>query len=438
MGKIESRAHFAADEAMMDGSSDASLRARSDDEADAKIGSKAEAPEAPIKPDQSAKAPVAPSQPPDAEMEAPVGAERKRRRIRIALFALLPLVLMLGGYFYVTGGATMETDNAYVRADTVSVSTDVVGTVESIAVHDNERVKKGQVLYQLDPLPFKLALEKANGMVGIAKSQLTAQKTAYSDLQAQIRQQQMDITYYERAFARKQSLVKDKYASRAAFDLAQHNLQDAEQKLASLKAQLDGAAAKLDGHPDWPVTKLSGYLYAVAQRDEAARQLRHTTVRAPFGGIVTNVPSLQVGQQLAAGTPAFSLVATDHVWVEANPKETQLTYVKPGQPVTVSVDTYPDFTWHGTVDSISPASASSFAMLPAQNTSGNWVKVVQRIPLRVRIDTPADKPILRAGMSVEIDVDTGHPRGLPQFVRSWFGWLTGDTAKTQASGVSHG
>jgi membrane fusion protein (multidrug efflux system) len=154
----------------------------------------------------------------------------------------------------------------------------------------------------------------------------------------------------------------------------------------------------------------------MAQRDEAARQLDHTVVRAAFAGIVTNVPAIARGKYLAASTTAFYLVASDHVWVDSNPKETQLTYVRIGQPVEVTVDTYPRIKWRGAVESISPASAQQFSLLPAQNTSGNWVKVVQRIPLRVRIDTTdGNEPALRAGMSVEIEVHTGHRRGLPHF-----------------------
>jgi len=160
----------------------------------------------------------------------------------------------------------------------------------------------------------------------------------------------------------------------------------------------------------------------MAQRDEAARQLDHTVVKAPFAGIVTNVPALAPGKYLQASMTAFYLVASDHVWVDANPKETELTNVRAGQPVTVTVDTYPDAKWHGTVESISPAAAQEFSLLPAQNTSGNWVKVVQRIPMRVRLDT-SDKslPPLRAGMSVEVNVDTGHARGLPRFLTALVG-----------------
>jgi membrane fusion protein, multidrug efflux system len=180
--------------------------------------------------------------------------------------------------------------------------------------------------------------------------------------------------------------------------------------------------ARLDGNADIETTKHPQYLQVKAQVDEAQRQLDHTVVRAPFAGTVTNVPAIAPGKYLAASVTAFNLVATEHAWVEAQPKETQMTSVRPGQPVTVTVDTYPGVQWHGTVQSISPAGAQEFQLLPAQNTSGNWVKVVQRIPLRVRVDT-SDKnlPPLRAGMSAEIDVDTGHTRGLPYFLTALFG-----------------
>jgi membrane fusion protein (multidrug efflux system) len=207
-----------------------------------------------------------------------------------------------------------------------------------------------------------------------------------------------------------------------AFDSARRNLVNAQQKLASLDQQLAAIAAKLDGDPNIPVEQHPRYRDAVAQRDEAARQLAHTVVQAPFAGIVTNVPSIAPGKYLQASITAFYLVAADHIWVDSNPKETELTYVRPGQPVTVTVDTYPGAEWHGTVESISPAAAQEFALLPAQNTSGNWVKVVQRIPMRVRLDTSDnDRPPLRAGMSVEVKVDTGHARGLPHFLAALFG-----------------
>jgi membrane fusion protein (multidrug efflux system) len=337
------------------------------------------------------------------------------------MFALLPLALIVGGYFYVTGGAVMSTDNAYVQADMVGLSTDVSGIVREVSVHDNQKVAKGDVLFKLDDLQFRLALERAEAQIGNTRNDLVALQTSYRNMQAQVDQAQKDVDFNMVNFKRQEQLLANNFTPKATFDAARNTLQGSQQKLASLNAQLAGIAANLNGNPDAPIEEHPRYKDAVAARDEAARQLAHTIVRAPFAGIVTNVPSLQPGQYLAAAATAFNIVSTDHVWVQASPKETELTYVKPGQKVTVEVDTFPGQRWAGTVESISPASASSFSLLPAENTSGNWVKVVQRIPMRVRVNNAPGKPTLRVGMSVEVSVDTGHERGLPSFITDLFG-----------------
>ncbi len=354
------------------------------------------------------------------EEPAQTGAAEKKSLRRPLMFALLPVALIVGGYFYVTGGTVMSTDNAYVQADMVGVSTDVSGIVKDVAVHDNQTVAKGDVLFRLDPLQFQLALDRAEAQIGNTKNDLVALQASYRNMQTQVAQAKTDVDFNSVNFDRQQQLLANHFTPQATFDASRNTLQASQQKLASLEQQLAGIAASLNGNPDAAIEDHPRYKDAVAARDEAARQLAHTIVRAPFAGIVTNVPSLQPGQYLAAAAIAFNIVSTDHVWVQASPKETELTYVRPGQTVIITVDTYPGRKWSGIVDSISPASASSFSLLPAENTSGNWVKVVQRIPMRVRVENSPGKPPLRVGMSVVLDVNTGHERGLPSFLTELF------------------
>ena len=330
-------------------------------------------------------------------------------------------MLIAGGYYYVTGGQVMSTDDAYVQAEKVGISTDVSGIVQDVAVKDNQHVEAGQVLYRLDPRQFQIALDNAKANLAQVAMSIEAMKQDYKRMMSDIAAQQAQVDLDQTNYDRNAMLLKTATISQAVFDQARYTLENDKGKLAALQQQTKVQLAKLGGNPDIATTDHPQYRQAQAQVDEAQRQLDHTIVTAPFAGIVTNVPAIAPGKYLAASTTAFFLVDTDHVWVDATPKETELTYVRPGQPVTVTVDMYPDHEWHGVVESVSPAAAQEFSLLPAQNTSGNWVKVVQRVPMRVRLDT-SDKnlPPLRAGMSVEVDVDTGHARGLPHFITSLF------------------
>jgi membrane fusion protein, multidrug efflux system len=359
----------------------------------------------------SRPAPVvhAPSATP-APAHAPPSAGR--RRLRAVLFLLLPVLLIAALLFYALGGGTISTDDAYVEADTVGVSTDVSGVVGQVDVKENQAVTRGQVLYTLRDLQYRYALDRADAQLAATRDHLLALQASYREMQARIAQAQYDLGYSRVQFNRARNLAKVQIVSKTGYDTAHRNLASAQQALASLNEQLAGIAANLNGHPTGPVEQYPQYLSAMAARNEAARELAHTVVRAPFDGIVTSVPSIQPGRYLAASITAFYLVDTDHVWIRANPKETELTYVRPGQTATVTVDTYPGETWRGRVASISPAAAQQFSLLPAQNTSGNWVKVVQRIPVRVAVDTSdRNLPPLRAGMSVEVSIHTGHSRG---------------------------
>jgi membrane fusion protein, multidrug efflux system len=371
--------------------------------------------------------PVTPIAPVDKRAKERTSARDKvrrlgrRDRIRWGLFALLPAVLLATGYYYVTGGQVMSTDDAYVQAEKVGISTDVSGIVQDVAVKDNQQIEAGQVLYRLDPRQFQIALDNAKANLAQVAMSIEAMKQDYKRMMSDTAAQQAQVDLDQTNYDRNAMLLKTATISQAVFDQARYTLENDKGKLAALQQQTKVQLAKLGGDPDIATTDHPQYRQAQAQVDEAQRQLDHTIVTAPFAGIVTNVPAIAPGKYLAASTTAFFLVDTDHVWVDATPKETELTYVRPGQPVTVTVDMYPDHEWHGVVESVSPAAAQEFSLLPAQNTSGNWVKVVQRVPIRVRLDT-SDKnlPPLRAGMSVEVDVDTGHARGLPHFITSLF------------------
>jgi len=381
--------------------------------------------EAPESPRPQPVGPVAPAEK-RAKTRTPAADKvrqlRRRDRMRWALFALLPFALIVGAYFYITGGQVMSTDDAYVQADRVGISTDVSGIVQDVAVKDNQLVAAGQVLYRLDPRQFQIALDNAKANLGQTALSIEAMKQDYKRMVSDVAAQQAQVDLDQVNFDRNAMLLRSATVSQAIYDQTRYALENDRGKLAALREQAQMQLAKLGGDPDIAVTQHPQYWQAQAQVDEAQRQLDHTVITAPFAGTVTNVPAIAPGKYLAASTTAFFLVDTDHVWVEATPKETELTYVRPGQAVIVTVDTYPDFEWHGVVESVSPAAAQEFSLLPAQNTSGNWVKVVQRVPMRVRLDT-SDKnlPPLRAGMSVIVDVDTGHARGIPHFLTGLFG-----------------
>jgi membrane fusion protein (multidrug efflux system) len=359
--------------------------------------------------------------PPSLPDAAPPPKKRRSRRdwVRWGLFGLLPIVLVIGAIWYVTGGQIMSTDDAYVDAQKVGIATDVAGIVKDVDVTDNQHVAAGQVLYRLDPRQFQIALDNAKANLAQTALTVDAMKQDYTRMLSDAAAEQAQVTLDQTNYDRDATLLRSGTVSQAIFDQAKSSLDTDKSKLQSLRQQAQVQLAKLGGNPDVPTPQHPQYLQAQAQVDEAQRQLDHTIVKAPFAGIVTNVPSIAPGKYLAASATAFFLVDTDHAWVAANPKETQLSYVRAGQPATVTIDAYPDVQWHGTVESVSPAAAEEFSLLPAQNTSGNWVKVVQRVPMRIRLDKAGnDFPALRPGMSAEVDVDTGHARGFPHL----FNW----------------
>lgn len=337
---------------------------------------------------------------------------RSRRLRPILMLGGIAVVAIGSGYFWLNGGRYVSIDNAYVRADKLALATDVSGIIAEVPVKEGQEVKQGDVLFRLDDRKFRIALQSAQAELAETALQLGASKRDYDRMLKDVAAKEAQVSSDQARFNRTAGLVNRGDVSRQAYDDARYQLAANQQAVSSLEVAAQVQLAKLGGNPAADVSSMPTYLKAQAAVAEAQREFDHATVRAPMDGIVTGVANAQPGLYLAASNAAFGLVSTDHMWIEANPKETELTYVKPGNPVSVTVDTYPGRTWQGEVDSIAPASGSEFSILPAQNSSGNWVKVVQRITMRVRIDRKPSDPPLRAGMSVEADVDTGHTRSL--------------------------
>jgi membrane fusion protein, multidrug efflux system len=345
-----------------------------------------------------------------------IAAAQSRRRFgRATLRPLLMLggiVLVIAGsaYYWLTGGRYVSIDDAYVRAAKEVIATDVSGIVLSVNVHEGQRVNKGDVLLQLDPQPFKIALAGATAQRNGLLSTLDAEKLDYQRMLHDVRVKEAQVESDQANFDRYANLVKGGGVTKLEFDDARFKLMADKRAADALRVAAAVALTKLGGDPNVDSRTQNDYLQAAARVDELQRQLNHTVIYAPFSGIVTQVETIQPGMYLAAATAAFGLVSDERMWVEANPKETELTHVKPGDKVTVTVDTYPGRVWKGEVESIAPVSGSEFSVLPAQNTSGNWVKVVQRIPVRITVERDPSDPPLRAGMSVIAEIDTGHKR----------------------------
>lgn len=298
------------------------------------------------------------------------------------------------------------------------VTTDVSGLVKSVDVHEGQSVKAGQLLFQIDPLQFQIALDNAKANLHQVALTVQSMKDDYQDMLSSVAAQKAQVALDRVTNERNATLLSGDNVPRQTYDQSRYTLQLDQAKLTSLQQQAQVQLAKLAGDPNIPVEQHPLYRQAKAQVDEAQRQLDHASVRAPFAGIVTQVDALQPGTYLVAQTAALTetgaiaLVSSDDVWVTAQMKETDLTYVKLGDPVDISVDAYPGRTFSGVVQSVSPASGSQFSVIPAENSSGNWVKVVQRIPIKIVIKRTPGAPVLRSGMSVYVDIDTGHRRAL--------------------------
>lgn len=337
-------------------------------------------------------------------------APRKRRGRRLAIMLAVPVVLLVGGgYFWLTGGRYEGTDNAYVQQTIVSLSPDISGRIVEVDVHENQTVQMGAVLFRIDPEPFKIALNQAEASLAAARLNVEQLRVSYQMAEEQLKAAQDTLEIRQRAQQRTTSLADKGFSTQAATDNSLLALQQAQAAVDTAQKSVAAAKAALGGDPKIATEDHPSVRAARAAVESAQRNLDKTTVTAPTEGVVSQVSNLNTGQFVSAGSTIASLVDTSSSWIEANYKETQLGSIKVGQPADIHIDAYPAANLHGTVSSIGAATGSEFSLIPAQNATGNWVKVVQRIPVRIDL-TDAPDLALRSGMSAEVTVDTGKSR----------------------------
>jgi len=347
--------------------------------------------------------------------ESPVRFDPIRFR-RLAMIGVPALVVLVGATLYLMGDRYIDTDDAYAKADYASVTPGASGDVTEVLVMENQTVTKDQPLLKISSDVYRIGLAGADAQMATARNTIESDRAQYRQKVEALAMAETDAAFAERELKRQSSLAASNNVSISRLDEARHAYESAVQKIDILKQEEAEFLAKLQGNPDLPTEQYAGYQAAVARRAAVEYELSRTTVLAPFDGVVSHLP--KPGDYGRVGVPLLNIVATSHVWVEANFKETELTYMQPGQPADVSVDAYPGHVFRGHVESIAQASGSEFALLPAQNSTGNWIKVVQRIPVRIAIDQqPGDGGhVLRSGMSVVAEVDTGYRR-----ISRWFG-----------------
>jgi membrane fusion protein (multidrug efflux system) len=352
---------------------------------------------------------------PDAKSKTPRKSGRlarlSRKRLRMILLVALPAIALLAGIgFYLSGGRYISTDNAYIGAQKVLITPDVSDKIIHVAVVEGQHVKPGDELFTLDPIPYRLALEQAQAKLAGARSAYDKLKTTLSSLTTLVELAKKNIEFKQRDVDRKLSLVKSQAGSQADVDTAGAALVTAQLQAQFATQQRNITLSQLLGDRNLPLEKFPEYAQAKAALDQAQRDFNHTVVRAPIAGTATQVDNIQVGRFVAAGTPILSVIDDGAPWVDANPKETDITYLRVGQKASLAVDSFPDHTFQGTVIAVSPGTGAQFSILPPQNATGNWVKVVQRVPVRIAFDKDEDTHLLRAGMSVNVEIDTGHSR----------------------------
>lgn len=348
------------------------------------------------------------------------------RSVRVLLLVVVPLVAVAAAfYIYATGGQEAETDNAYVKANIVPISSAVTGRVIQVMAHDNEAVAAGTVLFRLDPQPYQIAMDGAKARMEVIRTDVQSMRAEYRATLQEAEEARSRIDFLEKQLVR-QEYLKEKGMTRGdTYDEARQAVIGAKSRLENIRERTNRVLANLSGDPNLPPERSPRYAEARAAYDAADLDMTRSFIKAPFTGVVSNM-KLQVGEYVEKGAPMFSLIDSGPVWIEANFKETQLTYMVVGQPAKVIADAYPDREFTAFVETIASATGAEFAVLPPQNATGNWVKVVQRVPVRIKVEqTPGQPQQLRAGMTVNVSVDTGRPRGLPRVVQKMVddGWL---------------
>lgn len=360
--------------------------------------------------------PVPPSTPPSTPPASttanePVNVVKARPGLtRIIFLYLLPALLVIAtAAFFIIGTQFVKTENAYTKTDIISISSQVSAPIIQVLVAENQAVEDGDLLYLLDDEAFRIRLLEVKATLEDKRRDVETLKAGYREKLTALAVAQSDAAFAEREFRRQSELVSSRVVSEAGFDRARHNLDKARQQVTLVTQDLARTLVSLGGDPDLPVENHPGVIEAQAKVERAELDLARTRVRSTMTGVASKVPN--EGDYARSGFPSMSIVGTDGIWIEANFKETQLTYVERGQPVIIKVDAFPGWEWEGYVDSIASATGSEFSILPAMNTSGNWVKVVQRLTVRVKVEPRGDEPVLRAGLSTHVAIDTGVRRG---------------------------
>ncbi|HSG75057.1 MAG TPA: HlyD family secretion protein [Burkholderiales bacterium] len=342
-------------------------------------------------------------------------ARRARGLLRVVLLLGVPIAAVAAAlHYYAEGGRHVETDNAYVKAHIIAVSAEVAGRATEVAVRDNQAVDAGQLLFRIDPAPFEVAVAQADAQLANMRTEVETLRAEHRVALAEAAEAEERIRFLTVQLERQRRLRERGMVREEAYDEARYNLDEARARLASVRERAARVLAGLGGDPKLPAARHPRVLAAQAARDAAALELARTRVHAPAAGTVSNL-RLQAGEHVARGTPVFSLVQAGERWIEANFKETQLTHMRVGQTARVVADAFPGADWQVRVSAIAPATGAEFALLPPQNATGNWVKVVQRVPVHFALE-PADeaeRPALRVGMTVSVSVDTGRSRGMP-------------------------